>query len=241
MPGIGTLVNTAAILAGGLVGLLLKKGIPRRFHNAIFSGAGISVLIMGLSGVITGSVTAAQDGTLSSAYTMTLLFSMILGAVVGEWLNIDGFFERTGEKMKRLVSKGEESSSVGVGFATASILMCAGAMAILGAIEDGVSHAPQMLYTKAVLDGIGAIMFTALYGWGVMLAAVSVFVYQGLLTLLAVIAAPLLSPVVVTQMSFVGSALLMVLGFNMLGMQKIKVANFIPATFFPLIFSLFIR
>ena len=240
MPGIGTLVNTVAILLGGIVGLLLKKGIPERFHNAVFTAAGMSVLIMGLSGVITGSITAAQDGTLTSAYTLTLLFSMILGAAVGEWLNIDGFFERTGEKMKQLVSK-DDASSVGVGFATASILMCAGAMAILGSIEDGVSHAPQTLYMKAVLDGIGSIMFTALYGWGVLLSAGSVFVYQGVLTILAVVAAPLLSPAVVTQMSFVGSALLMMLAFNMLGMQRFKVANFIPATFFPLIFSLFIR
>ncbi len=236
MIGIGTLVNCGAILLGGSVGMTLKKGLPERFRKIIFDAAAAAVFLIGISGVMAEGLRAAQDGSLSSQYMLILILALVFGAVVGELLRIDRLFDRTGEAIKKRFSKGE--GNIGEGFAHTTILFCAGAMAIIGSIQDGVQGDPGMLYTKAVLDAISSVIFGAVFGPGVLLSAGSVLIYQGSLTLLSGLVAPYLGAVVVSQMSMVGSAVLMLIAFNMWELRSFNVANLIPAAFMPLLFSL---
>lgn len=236
MIGIGTIVNCGTILVGGTVGMLLKKGMPERFRKLIFDAAATAVFLIGIAGVMENGLAAAADGSLSSQYMLVMLLSLVLGAVVGELICIDRGFDWAAEKIKSVFSKTE--GNVGEGFASSTILFCAGAMAIIGAIQDGVMGDPGLLFTKAVLDSISALIFGSIYGVGVLLSAGSVLIYQGLLTLLAAVIAPYLGDVVVSQMSLVGSAVLMLLAFDMWGIRKFNVANLIPAAFMPLLFSI---
>jgi uncharacterized membrane protein YqgA involved in biofilm formation len=162
---------------------------------------------------------------------MELLLSLVLGAIVGELLRIDRLFDKAGEKLKSLFKNSD--SGMGTGFANTTVLFCAGAMAILGSIEDGVLHNPATLYTKSMLDGISAMIFSTVYGCGVLFSAGSVLIYQGLITLLSTFIAPYLGEVLVCQMSMVGNAVVMLIAFGMWGFKEIKIANLIPATFMP--------
>lgn len=238
MPGLGTIVNTVAIIAGGLVGLLFKKGIPKRFQEIVFTAMGTGTFLIGLLGVVTQSVTASKDGVLSSSYALGLVLSLVLGGLLGEAIGIDRMFNRVGNFLKRKLSKpgaSEESGDIGAGFACATVLFCSGAMAIIGSIQDGIMGDPSMLFTKALLDGVISIIFATVYGYGVMLSAASVFIYQGAITLLAVLAGDLLPMTVIGQMSLVGSAVLMLIGFDLWGLKKFNVANLIPAAFIPIL------
>lgn len=235
MVGIGTLVNAAGCLVGGCLGLLLKKGIPQRFQDTIFTAAGTGVFIIGVTGVITASITASADGALSSNYIMIMLLSLVLGGIVGELIRIDRMFDRAGDWIKRKMGGGDQENN---GFAETTILFCSGAMAILGSINDAVLGDPSMLYTKALLDCITGTIFAAIYGPSVLFSAFSVFAYQGTITAIAYVAGGSLAPIVITQMGLVGNAILVLLGFSLTGIKKFNVANLIPATFFPILFHL---
>ena len=235
MVGIGTLVNTAGCLVGGCLGLILKKGIPQRMQDTIFTAAGTGVFFIGITGVVTASITASADGTLSSGYMMIMLLSLVLGGILGEILRIDRMFERVGAVIKKRMGSAGEG---GNGFAETTILFCSGAMAIIGSINDAVLGDPSMLYTKALLDCITGCIFAAVYGPSVLLSAFSVLLYQGTITGFAFLAGGSLAPVVVTQMGLVGNSILVLLGFSLMGVKKFNVANLIPATFFPILFHL---
>lgn len=235
MVGIGTLVNTAGCLVGGCLGLLLKKGIPQRFQDTIFTAAGTGVFFIGITGVITASITASADGVLNSNYIMIMLLSLVLGGIVGELIRIDRMFDRAGDWIKRKMGSGNQENN---GFAETTILFCSGAMAILGSINDAVLGDPSMLYTKALLDCITGTIFAAIYGPSVLFSAFSVFAYQGAITAIAYVAGGSLAPIVITQMGLVGNAILALLGFSLMGIKKFNVANLIPATFFPILFHL---
>lgn len=239
MIGIGTLVNCAGILAGGSIGLLLKKGMPDRFRKIIFDAAATAVFLIGIAGVMSAGLKAASDGSLSSQYLLIMLLSLVSGAILGEAMKIDCMFQKASDKIKKAFQNGD--GNLGEGFAATTVLFCAGAMAIIGSIEDGALGNPTTLYTKAVLDCISSVIFGTVYGVGVLLSAGSVLIYQGVLTVLANIIAPYLGDVVVSQMSLVGSAVLMLLAFNMWEIKKFNVANLIPAAFMPLVFSLAAR
>lgn len=233
MIGIGTIVNSALIVAGSALGLLFKKGIPDRFKQIIFTGSATAVFFIGVAGVIGASFTAAQDGTLNSSYLLGLLLSLVLGGIVGELIGIDRLFDKIGAALTKKFS----GSGGAEGFVTASVVFCAGAMAIVGAINDGAMGDPSMLYTKGVIDAITAMIFTSMYGISVMFAAVSVFVYQGIFTLLSGVIATYVPSVVISQMGLVGSAVLMLIAFSLWDIKKFNVANMIPAVFMPIILS----
>ncbi|MBQ1270350.1 MAG: DUF554 domain-containing protein [Clostridia bacterium] len=237
MFGMGTIFNAFAILVGGGAGILLKKGLPERFRKIVFDATATAVFLIGLTGVMSGALKAASDGAISSQYILNLLLSLASGAVIGELLRIDRGFDKVAEWIKKKFS-GSGDSKLGEGFAATTILFCAGAMAIVGSIEDGIMGNPTTLYTKGVIDAISGVIFGSVYGVGVLLSAGSVFVYQGALTLLASLIAPYLGEIVVSQMSMVGSAVLMLIAFDMWEIRKFNVANLIPAAFMPLIFSL---
>ena len=241
MPGIGTLANILMILGGSLVGMLIKKGVPERFKAIIFQALGASTFIIGLSGVLSGVLKANGAGGLESQYILLLILSLVLGGILGELLRLDRLFDRAGDKIKQLFSKQASGTDVGTGFANCTILFCAGAMAIVGAVQDGLLADPTMLIAKGMLDGIVSVLFATVYGVGVPLSAISVGVYQGLITLLAVLIKPYLTDAVVLQMSLVGSDVLMLIAFNLWDMKKFNVANLIPAAFIPLLFSVVSR
>ncbi|MBE6631872.1 MAG: DUF554 domain-containing protein [Ruminococcaceae bacterium] len=218
---LGVLVNFAAVAVGSLLGLLFKRGIPERFTTAIMTAMGLCVLYIGI------------DGTLEGSKTVVLIIAMALGTALGTLLNIDGRLQRLGEFLENKFKRGESKSNIAEGFVTGSLLFCVGAMAIVGSLESGISGDHSIIYTKSIIDLISACMLTGTLGIGVMFSAVSVFLYQGALVLLAGVLQPYLTDAaLIAEISCAGSLMIMCLGFNMLGIKKIKVADMLPAIIF---------
>ncbi len=219
----GTLVNVAAIVVGSLVGLLLKKGVPTRISGALGVAVGLCVLYIGV------------DGCLAGENMLVAVLSMVIGAVIGEWLDLDGKLNRLGEAVqKRLQRGGKSPSTIAQSFVSASLLFCVGAMAIVGSLQSGISGEHGTLYVKAILDGISSIVFATTLGGGVILSVIPLFIYQGAIALLAQFVAPYLSEAVIAEMTCVGSLLIVALALNLLNITKIKVANLLPAVFLPI-------
>ena len=224
---IGAIVNTLAAVVGGLLGSLLKKGIPERVADLVQKGMAHCVLYIGIKGSLVGT------------NTLVTILSLVLGAILGELMNIDGAIERLGAWAQRKLSKG--GSRLGEGFVTASLLFCVGSMAVVGSLQSGLTGNHETIFTKSMLDFVSAIILASTLGLGVCLSGIFVLVYQGAIVLLARWAAPILSDYVVAEMSCAGSLLIVALGLNMLGITKIKVANLLPAMFLPIIFCLFMK
>ncbi len=224
---IGAIVNTLAAVVGGLLGSLLKKGIPARFADLVQKGLALCVLYIGIKGSLVGT------------NTLVTILSLVLGAILGELLNIDGAIERLGAWAQRKLSKG--GSRLGEGFVTASLLFCVGSMAVVGSLQSGLTGNHETIFTKSMLDFVSAIILASTLGLGVCLSGAFVLVYQGAIVLLARWAAPILSDYVVAEMSCAGSLLIVALGLNMLGITKLKVANLLPAMFLPIILCLFMK
>ena len=223
----GTIVNSAAIVAGSIAGLLLGKFIPERFSGAMEKGAALCVLYIGV------------DGMLAGENTLVAILSIAIGAILGELLQLDEHMHQLGDWVERKFGGKGSKTSLSEGFVTASLLFCVGAMAIMGALDSGLTGDHATLYAKSTLDGITSIVYGSTMGAGVALSGVAVFLYQGLITLCASFIAPFLSEVVIAEMKCVGSLLIIGLSFNMLGMTKIKVMNYVPAVFFPILLCTF--
>ena len=224
---IGAVVNTLAAVVGGLLGSLLKRGIPERFADLVQKGLALCVLYIGIKGSLVGT------------NTLVTILSLVLGAILGELMNIDGAIERLGAWAQRKLSKG--GSRLGEGFVTASLLFCVGSMAVVGSLQSGLTGNHETIFTKSMLDFVSAIILASTLGLGVCLSGAFVLVYQGAIVLLARWAAPILSDYVVAEMSCAGSLLIVALGLNMLGITKLKVANLLPAMFLPIILCLFMK
>lgn len=225
----GTIVNAAAIAAGGAVGVLAKKGIPARVEDALHRAMGLAVIVIGLNGVVTNMVTAGADGTLSSSGELLLVFSMVIGAFVGELLEIDGHLNSACAGLEKKLNL----SGFAASFVSGTLIYCVGAMAIVGAINDGLSGDPSVLYVKSTLDGISSIVLGATMGPGVILSCVPVFLYQGAVTLLAGLLEGVLQGELLRQICAVGYVLVACIGVNFLGTYKFKTANFLPALLVP--------
>ena len=224
---IGAIVNTLAAVVGGLLGSLLKKGIPERFADLVQKGLALCVLYIGIKGSLVGT------------NTLVTILSLVLGAILGELLDIDRGIERLGAWAQRKLSKG--GSRLGEGFVTASLLFCVGSMAVVGSLQSGLTGNHETIFTKSMLDFVSAIILASSLGLGVCLSGAFVLVYQGAIVLLARWAAPVLSDYVVAEMSCAGSLLIVALGLNMLGVTKLKVGNLLPAMFLPIILCLFMK
>lgn len=235
MTGLGTIVNALAVIVGSTLGLILKFGIPERFKATIMQAISLSVIFIGISGVLQGIFKVLSNGKIDRQFIMLMIFSLVIGGLVGEILRIEDFLEKLGDRIKKAVSKvvKSENSTFTEGFVTASLVFCVGAMAIVGSLEDGLNHNFSILFAKSILDGVTSIIFSATLGIGVMFSSVAVLFYQGTITLLAGLIKPFLTDTVVLQMSMVGSVLIFAIGLNMLGMSKIKVGNLLPAIFVP--------
>ena len=219
---LGTIVNTVAIIIGSLIGLLLKGGIPEKYSRIMMHAIGLAVILIGIK-------TALKTDEI-----LIVIVSMAVGSALGELIRIDERLEKMGNWLGGFFS--EESSSIAKGFVMTSLLYCVGAMAIVGALESGLTGNHQTLFAKSILDGIGSILFASTLGIGVLFAAVPVFIYQGSITLAASALKPFLIPEVVTQMSAVGGLLILAIGLNLLDIKKLKIGNMLPAIFLPLIY-----
>lgn len=234
MIGLGTLVNAAVIIVGGVVGTFIKSGLPERFKKIVMQAIGLSVLMIGVSGTLQGMYKVIDGGKLDRQFVMLMIFSLVIGAVVGEWLDIEDKLDKLGQWFQARFAKG--GGNFAEGFVTASLIYCVGAMAIVGALEDGLTGNTATLFAKSILDGVSSVVFAATMGIGVAFSAIPVLIYQGTITLLASFIEPLLAPEVISQLSLVGSVLIAGIGLTMLEIKKIKVGNMLPAILVPFVY-----
>lgn len=240
MIGLGTIVNCIAVAAGSSLGVFLKGGLPRRFETTIMQALGLCTFFIGIGGAVSGLLTIA-DGSIATQHTMLLVLSMVLGALIGEALDIETRLNGFGAWCQARFAGGGEDGKFVEGFVASSLLFCVGAMAIVGALEDGLNGDPSILIAKAVLDGVAAIVFAASLGKGVYLSVLPLLVYEGGITLLARFIRPWLTDALISQMSCIGSVLIFAIGFNLMFDKKVKVGNLLPAIFLPAVFFLLSR
>lgn len=219
MIGIGTLVNSIAIVGGAIIGLLLKRGLPTKWQDTIMSGIGMSILIIGI------------QMALKSNQLVLVIVSLTVGGIMGEFLDIEGCLNRIGEFIgEKLAGKSENlASQIAEGFANSSILFCSGAMAIVGSIQDGLIADHSTLFAKAALDGIISVILAANMGIGVMLSSISVGIYQGTITMLAKAIEPFVNNTVLAELTATGGIIIMAIGTNIIGVTKIRIGNMLPA------------
>lgn len=234
MPGIGTIVNVILVLAGSAIGLLLKRAIPERLKESMVQALALATMTIGITGIITASSAIKDDGTLTSKYIIMMVICMAAGTFIGELINIERRLDNMGQFFERKFAS-DENSTFAQGFVTASLVFCVGSMAILGSLNDGIMHDPTILITKSLLDMVMSVVFASTLGIGVMFSIFTITLYQGLITLCASLISPFLTAEVVAQMSFIGSILIMGIGFNFLYRPKLKLANMLPAMFLPLV------
>lgn len=233
----GTIINVIAVLAGGFVGLGIKKGLPERINQAVTYMLGLSTGIIGLNGILSTMLRVdPAAGRVSSSGELLLLGSLALGTLVGELLHIEEGLNGVGDLIEKRLRTGNFSK----GFISASVLFCAGAMTIMGSIQDGLGQGYTILLTKSSLDFIAAIILTSSLGVGVPCSALTVLVYQGGLTLLAGTFRDVLAGALLDQLCMVGYAIVLCIGINFFGVVKIKTANLLPALLVPVLYNLLI-
>lgn len=262
---LGTIVNAVAIIAGGGIGVLLKKGLPKKMADTLMIGLGLCTLYIGISGCLEGE------------NTLVLIVSMVVGTIIGEAVDLDdkinklgnflekkfcgktiskkatmavetieGYDAETDRKVTESKAGTEQKTglparkvSLAEGFVTSSLLFCVGAMAIVGSLQSGLTGNHETLFAKSMLDFVAAIIFASTLGVGVMLSASLLFLYQGSITLLAQFIEPYLTDPVIAEMNCVGNVIIIGLAMNMLGISKFKVMNFVPAIFLPILLCQF--
>lgn len=237
MIGLGTIINTAAVVVGGLMGMLLKKGIADRFEKILMQALGLSTIFIGAGGVFKYML-ILENGAFDTRGTMLLIFSLVIGCVIGQLLDIESKMERIGTKLKAAVGRQNDSLFV-EGFVTTSLIICVGAMAIVGAMEDGLSGDSSTLIAKALLDFALVAIMASTYGAGAVFSAVPIFLYQGAITLISALFGAVISDELIRQLSFVGSALIFCVGVNLVREKTFKVANMLPALLIPILAEIF--
>jgi uncharacterized membrane protein YqgA involved in biofilm formation len=216
---VGVAVNAIAVIVGSVLGRYAVSGINERFKTIIQQSQGLFVIFIGVS------------GALDSKYVLVMILSLLIGCIIGEAIDIDKRMNHLGEWAGRALNMGQGNFSKG--FVTSSILFCSGSMAVIGAMQSGLSGNHNMLFLKAVLDGTFAIFMTSTLGIGVLFSFVPILVYEGLIAVGAGLIGVWLDATTITEMSAAGSLLLVGIGFNLLGLKQIKIANMIPAIFMP--------
>ena len=217
---LGVIVNVITVLIGSTIGLLFKKGIPEKVSTAAMIGLGACTLYIGISGSLCGE------------NVLILIASVVLGTIVGTLLNIDGAINRLASKVESKFKKQDSNISIAEGIITATLLFCVGSMTVTGSIQAGLTGDNSVLITKAMLDLVSSMMLASSLGIGVLLSSVAVFIIQGGLVLLAGLISPLMSSGAINEMTCAGSILIIMIGTNLMGITKIKVADFLPAILF---------
>jgi uncharacterized membrane protein YqgA involved in biofilm formation len=212
---IGTLVNTAAVIVGGAIGLLLKKNMPQRITTIYFQAVGLFTLAIGISMVV------------KMDHILIVVASMALGSLLGEWLNIEAGAEKLSEYLKKKFRIGSDRFSEGL--ITAFLLFCIGSMTILGTIQEGTGGSSDLLFTKSLMDFFSAILLASAFGFGVIISAIPLFIFQTILTLIAMYAGRFFTPEIIQGLTSVGGILLIGLGINILEIKKLRIMNMLPA------------
>ena len=224
---LGVLINVITVIIGSSVGLLFKKGIPEKVSHAAMVGLGACTVYIGIT------------GSLSGENVLILIVAVVLGAIIGTLLNIDGGISALAEKVETKFKKDGSNVSIAEGIISATLLFCVGSMTVTGSIQAGLTGDNSVLITKAMLDLVSSMMLASSLGIGVLLSAVAVFVIQGGLVLLAGMLAPVMSVSAINEMTCAGSILIIMIGTNLMGITKIKVADYLPAILFaPVIYNL---
>lgn len=236
MIGLGTIVNTAAVVLGGGLGLLLKNGIAKKFETILMQALGLATVFIGAGGVLKYML-VVEDGNIATRGTMLLIFSLVIGCILGQLLDIESQMEKLGIKLKTAVRINNDNRFV-EGFVNTSLIICVGAMAIVGAMEDGLSGDSSTLIAKAVLDFALVVILASTYGVGAMFSAIPIFVYQGAITVIAAMFGAVISDVLIGELSFVGSALIFCVGVNLVREKTFRVANMLPALLIPIVVEL---
>ena len=235
MTGLGTLINAAGILTGGLAGLIFGKFMTARYQNTLNSACGLCVIFIGIAGTMEKMMNVT-GGALTSSGTMMVIGSFTTGSLLGEFLNIEQLLESFGNWLKAKTGNGSDPKFV-EGFVTASLTVCIGAMAVVGSIRDGISGDYSILAAKAVLDFIIILVMTASMGRGCIFSAIPVALFQGLITALARVIAPLMTQTALDNLSLTGSMLIFCVGVNLIWGKKIKVANMLPTLLIAVIWA----
>lgn len=223
---LGTIVNSAAIIVGGIVGTFFQNGIKEKAKETIMHGLGLAVVLIGLT------------MALKTGNPLIVIGSLVLGGLVGEWVDIEGKLLRLAQRVEKRFVKGE--SRLAQAFVTASLIYCVGAMAVTGSLESGMSGVHATLFAKAMLDGISAIVFASTLGVGVALSSIPVFIYQGSITLLAAWISQWLTAAAVVEMSATGGLLIVAIGLGILNIKQVRVGNLLPSLLFAVILALYL-
>ena len=223
---LATIINALAIVAGSAIGLILKKGLSKRFETAIFTAAGITTIVIGI------------QMALKTSHILAFALALIAGGLVGTTMKIEDSVLRLGERLKARFAPEEGRGNFALGFLNATVLYCSGAMAIIGSFKAGTEGDYAILFTKSILDGTLAILFASAMGAGVAFSAISVLIYQGLLTLLSIWLKPFVTPPMLAELTGIGGAFVLMIGLNLLDIKKLKTGDFLPALVFILLFVL---
>lgn len=235
MIGLGTLINIGAILAGGIAGLLLGRSVKQRYQDILMITVGICVMMLGIGGTMV-EMLSIENGAITSGGSMMMILTLALGAICGEWLNIEGGIEHFGIWLKQKTGSGGDHAFVDA-FVTASLTVCIGAMAVVGSIQDGLTGDYSTLAAKAILDMIIIFVMTVSMGKGCVFSAIPVGIFQGAITILARLIEPLMTEAALSNLSFVGSVMIFCVGLNLVFGKKVKVANLLPAIIFAVAWS----
>ena len=227
MYGLGTIINTAAIVAGGAGGALFGRFLKENVQDTLTRVCGVSTLFIAITGALEQMLTI-ENGAIVSGGAMLVILCLTIGAVIGELLNLEGAFECFGEWLKRKTGNAKDKRFVDA-FVTASLTVCIGAMAIVGSIEDGITGDYSILATKAVLDFIIIMVMSCSMGRGTVLSAIPVAILQGSITALAGLVRPLMTEAALNNLSMVGNVLIFCVGINLVWGKKVRVANLLPA------------
>ncbi|MBK5211851.1 MAG: DUF554 domain-containing protein [Coriobacteriia bacterium] len=239
MPGIGTIVNVFAILAGTLLGLTVGKKIPTRIRLNAEKAIGLAIMIIGFSGALSALFElGARKDVLGMYASIILVGSLVVGTMFGEWWHIETRLKKLGLRLRSKTSslrlgRHDDDHNMVKGFVTSSLIYAVGAMAILGAVQDGLGN-PATLYLKSVLDGVTSIFLASTLGVGVAFSVIPVFVLQGSIALLAFFAGNVIPAVAILEIEAIGGVLIVAIGFNILGIKRLPVANMLPAVFIAL-------
>ncbi|MBE5807719.1 MAG: DUF554 domain-containing protein [Clostridiales bacterium] len=227
MPGTGTLINAAAIILGGLGGALFGRLLNERVQGTLGTACGVATMFIGIAGAMEGML-SLQNGGLASGQGLLVVLSLTLGGLIGELIDIEGFFERFGEWLKRKTGNARDAGFVNA-FVTASLTVSIGAMAIVGSIRDGLLGDPSVLITKAILDFIIVMVMTCSMGKGCAFSAIPVAALEGGMTALSRLIQPVMTEAALSNLSMVGSILIFCVGLNLVFGKKVRVGNLLPA------------
>lgn len=238
MAFLGTIVNFLTVLVCGLLGLLIKRGVPKKISDGILSAMAAVVIFIGIDGALEPAPSLPEGALLSAGLVkiLVMIISMALGTLIGELIDIDKWVNRLGEWLEQKLVKDGEKGNFAKAFVSCSLLFCVGAMTVNGAFADAVGKS-DILIAKSVIDGIVCLVMASSLGIGCAASSVFVLVYQGLLTVVGLLLAGSLSPEIISYMSATGSLIILLIGVDMLGVVKIKTANMIPAIFLPALVS----